>query len=55
MYGEKFPDGKRLVSDLYNVEGIPHFVLINQEGKLVECGHFEMQELEKLIDKLLNE
>ncbi len=52
---EKFPDGKRLVSDLYNVEGIPHFVLINQEGKLVECGHFEMQELEKLIDKLLNE
>lgn len=49
----KLPNGKRTASDLYDVTGIPHFVLIDREGRLVRCGHFERQELEELVDKLL--
>lgn len=52
---EKLPSGERIASDLYDVTGIPHFVLIDRQGKLVRCGHFEQQELEVLVDKLLNE
>lgn len=52
---EKLSSGKRVASDLYAVTGIPHFVLIDREGKLVRCGHFELRELEMLVDKLLNE
>ena len=48
----KVPGGKHMVSDLYDVTGIPHFVLIDREGKLVRCGYFEY-ELEELVDKLL--
>ena len=48
----KVPGGKHMVSDLYDVTGIPHFVLIDREGKLVRCGYFE-HELEELVDKLL--
>ena len=48
----KVPGGKHMVSDLYEVTGIPHFVLIDREGKLVRCGYFE-HELEELVDKLL--
>lgn len=51
---EKLPGGKRMASALYDVEGIPHFVLLDREGKLVASGHFDQEELEVLVDKLLN-
>ena len=48
----KLPNGKRAASDLYDVTGIPHLVLIDREGKIVKSGYIEY-ELEKLVDGLL--
>ena len=49
---EKLPGGKHTASDLYDVTGIPHLVLIDREGKIVKCGYLEY-ELEELVNGLL--
>ena len=51
---EKHSGGERTVSALYDVEGIPHFVLIDQEGRLVASGYFVREKLEALVDELLD-
>lgn len=54
MRDEKHSGGERTVSALYDVEGIPHFVLIDQEGRLVASGYFVREKLEALVDELLD-
>lgn len=51
---EKLPGGKHTASDLYDVTGIPHLVLIDCEGKIVKCGYLEY-ELEELVNGLLKD
>ena len=48
----KLPGGKHTVSDLYDVSGIPHLVLIDREGKIVKRGYID-HELEELVNGVL--
>ena len=47
------PYANSKVASIYNVLGIPHFVVIDREGKIAACRHMEQEEFKVLIDKLL--
>jgi len=42
-------------SDVYEVRGIPHVMLIDKKGKIAFKGHPAKRDLEKDIDSLLKD
>jgi len=51
---EHFHQARSTASDDYGVEGVPHVVLVDTNGKIVYIGHPASRKLEKDIDTLLN-
>ena len=47
------PYANSKVATIYHALAIPHFVVIDREGKIVACRHMEQAEFKVLIDKLL--
>lgn len=47
------PYANSKVATIYHALAIPHFVVIDREGKIAACRHMEQEEFKVLIDKLL--